>query len=36
MVIRVEQGKGSKDRYVMLSQRLLEELRAVSVALRAG
>ena len=28
MVIRVEQGKGRKDRYVMLSPRLLEELRA--------
>lgn len=27
MVIRVEQGKGSKDRYVMLSPRLLEILR---------
>ena len=27
MVIRVEQGKGQKDRYVMLSPRLLEELR---------
>ncbi len=28
MVIRVEQGKGQKDRYVMLSPRLLEILRA--------
>jgi integrase/recombinase XerD len=28
MTIRVEQGKGQKDRYVMLSPRLLEELRA--------
>jgi integrase/recombinase XerD len=27
MVIRVEQGKGSKDRYVMLSPRLLDILR---------
>jgi integrase/recombinase XerD len=28
MVIRIEQGKGRKDRYVMLSQSLLETLRA--------
>jgi integrase/recombinase XerD len=28
MVIRVEQGKGRKDRYVMLSPKLLEILRA--------
>ena len=28
MVIRIEQGKGQKDRYVMLSARLLETLRA--------
>ncbi len=28
MVIRVEQGKGNKDRYVMLSPRLLETLRS--------
>ena len=28
MVIRVEQGKGQKDRYVMLSPKLLEILRA--------
>lgn len=28
MVIRVEQGKGRKDRYVMLSPKLLEELRS--------
>jgi integrase/recombinase XerD len=28
MVIRVEQGKGRKDRYVMLSPKLLDILRA--------
>lgn len=28
MMLRVDQGKGKKDRYVMLSPRLLEELRA--------
>jgi integrase/recombinase XerD len=28
MVLRVEQGKGKKDRYVMLSPKLLEILRA--------
>ena len=28
MVLRVDQGKGRKDRYVMLSPRLLEALRA--------
>lgn len=28
MVLRIEQGKGRKDRYVMLSSRLLETLRA--------
>ena len=28
MMIRVEQGKGNKDRYTLLSQRLLNELRA--------
>jgi integrase/recombinase XerD len=28
MVIRIEQGKGNKDRYVMLSPHLLEVLRA--------
>ena len=28
MVIRVEQGKGQKDRYVMLSPKLLETLRS--------
>src|SRR5262249_2925492 len=34
MVIRVEQGKGSKDRYVMLSAHLLELLRAYWKAAR--
>ncbi len=34
MTIRVEQGKGRKDRYVMLSPRLLEELRAYWKAAR--
>lgn len=34
MVIRVEQGKGRKDRYVMLSPRLLEELRTYWKAAR--
>jgi len=28
MILRVDQGKGQKDRYVMLLLRLLEELRA--------
>ena len=28
MTLRVDQGKGRKDRYVMLSPRLLEVLRA--------
>jgi integrase len=28
MVIRVEQGKGRKDRYTVLSEQLLHELRA--------
>jgi integrase/recombinase XerD len=28
MMLRVDQGKGSKDRYVMLSPRLLDTLRA--------
>ena len=34
MVIRVEQGKGSKDRYVMLSPNLLEMLRSYWRAVR--
>jgi len=34
MVIRVDQGKGRKDRYVMLSPRLLEELRTYWKAVR--
>ena len=34
MVIRVRQGKGRKDRYVMLSPRLLEALRAYWKAVR--
>jgi integrase/recombinase XerD len=36
MVIRVRQGKGRKDRYVMLSPRLLEALRAYWKAVRPG
>lgn len=34
MMLRVDQGKGAKDRYVMLSPRLLEELRAYWKAVR--
>jgi site-specific recombinase XerD len=34
MMLRVDQGKGQKDRYVMLSPRLLEELRAYWKAVR--
>ena len=34
MVIRVEQGKGQKDRYVMLSPRLLDTLRSYWRAMR--
>src|SRR4029077_3162246 len=36
MVIRVRNGKGQKDRYVMLSPRLLEVLRAYWKAVRPG
>jgi len=36
MVIHVRQGKGQKDRYVMLSPRLLEILRAYWKAVRPG
>jgi site-specific recombinase XerD len=34
MVVRVEQGKGQKDRYVMLSPKLLETLRSYWRAMR--
>lgn len=34
MVIRVDQGKGNKDRYVMLSPRLLQALRSYWTAVR--
>src|SRR4029077_2800257 len=34
MMLRVDQGKGRKDRYVMLSPRLLSELRAYWKAVR--
>lgn len=34
MTLRVDQGKGRKDRYVMLSLRLLDELRAYWKAMR--
>jgi site-specific recombinase XerD len=34
MTLRVDQGKGRKDRYVMLSPRLLEDLRAYWKAIR--
>jgi site-specific recombinase XerD len=36
MLIRVQQGKGKKDRYAMLSQRLLEVLRRYWIAARPG
>jgi site-specific recombinase XerD len=36
MLIRVDQGKGRKDRYTLLSPRLLEELRAYWRAARPG
>ncbi len=32
MLLRVDQGKGHKDRYTLLSPRLLEELRAIGVS----
>ena len=36
MVIRVQEGKGRKDRYTLLSPRLLQELRSYWRALRPG
>lgn len=36
MVIRVEEGKGRKDRYVMLSPRLLDPLKIAGDLLAAG
>jgi integrase len=36
MVIRVEQGKGKKDRYTILSKKLLEDLRAYWCKYRPG
>ena len=36
MVIRVEEGKGRKDRYTLLSPRLLQELRSYWRAVRPG
>lgn len=36
MLIRVEEGKGRKDRYTLLSPRLLEELRAYYTIVRPG
>lgn len=36
MLIRVEQGKGHKDRYTLLSPQLLQELRAYWLAYRPG
>lgn len=36
MVIRVEQGKGARDRYTLLSERLLEQLRAYWQATHPG
>ncbi len=36
MLLRIEQGKGRKDRYAMLSPRLLEVLRRYWCAMRAG
>ncbi len=36
MLIRVEQGKGKKDRYTILSQKLLEDLRSYWRQYRPG
>jgi integrase len=36
MMIRVEQGKGKKDRYTLLSEKLLPELRAYWCKYRPG
>jgi integrase/recombinase XerD len=36
MVVRIEQGKGKKDRYVMLSEKLLEMLRLYFKTVRPG
>ena len=36
MLIRVEQGKGKKDRYTILSQKLLEDLRTYWLKYRPG
>ncbi len=36
MLVRVEQGKGNKDRYTLLSKRLLEELRSYWRAYQPG
>ena len=36
MLIRIQEGKGRKDRYTLLSPRLLQELRAYYVVVRPG